>query len=79
MAGREGDVYRTDMNWTTWFTELDRLGTEQKRFDPPGVDYICGKPRRPYGGVDGFFRQAYNSGMSPAQALAESVVEQDGE
>ncbi len=58
---------------------VDKLGVKERIFDPPTARYLCpgSRPCRPYIGQDGFFRMAYDSGMSPRQALGESLVEQD--
>jgi hypothetical protein len=68
------------MNFEKWFAEIDRLGVAEAIFDPSEARFLCpgSKARRPYAGDDGFFRSAFDSGMTPQQALGEALVEQDG-
>ncbi len=71
---------RRPVTFTEWFKTLDEVGVKGRFFDPPGTRFLCprsGPPRRPYAGEDGFFFQCYQDGMTPQQALGESLVEQD--
>ena len=69
------------MTFKQWFESLDKLGIKERLFDKSDIILICpgSHIRRPYGGNDGFFFQCFESGMTPRQALGESMVEQDCE
>ncbi len=67
------------MGFEEWMDAVDELGIKEGIFDPPDLRIACSRqyPRRPYRDEDGFFHMAYDSGMTPRQALAEALVEQD--
>ena len=71
---------RAAERWGQWFDEVYRLGIAEGIFDKQNAKFACpgSKARRPYKGEDGFFRACFTDGMTPQQALSESMVEQDG-
>ena len=74
---RERGVNAVLMTFEKWFAELDRIGIKEGLFDSPDVAPLCSgsSRRRPYSGDDGLFRQCYDSGMTPTQALGEIGIE----
>jgi hypothetical protein len=67
------------MSFDQWFAALDKLGIAEGFFHPHGTRFLCtgSRARRPNKGEDGFFRQCFDDGMTPLQALGEARVEQD--
>jgi hypothetical protein len=64
------------MTFEKWMATLDALGQKERIFDAPDVRFLCpgSRARRPYTERDGFFFEAYQSGMTPRQALGEALV-----
>ena len=64
------------VTFAKWMQQVDELGQQERFFDAPDVQFLCpgAQVRRPYTGEDGFFFEAYQSGMSPRQALGEALV-----
>jgi hypothetical protein len=69
------------MTFEVWIEHVDQLGIKERIFDAPDVQFLCpaSRARRPYRGTEGFFFEAFVSGMSPRQALGECLVEQECE